>query len=115
MFIGRYDCVHAGAAYKNPNTRLHIYLYPRNQDHITWKKADTVYFVDQQHDPIHLEENALSHEGTTKHKTETSAHYAKAIGKERVLRKQKRCQQLQHARQIQQLKKSRGTNVELIN
>jgi hypothetical protein len=27
MYIGRYDCIHGGAGYREPNTRIHMFNY----------------------------------------------------------------------------------------
>lgn len=56
MYIGRYDCIHGGAGYNKPNTRIHVYIVPTcyneegevdiEESVHPWKKDDTVYFVD---------------------------------------------------------------------
>jgi hypothetical protein len=56
MYIGRYDCIHGGAGYNKPNTRIHVYVVPTcynkkgkvdiQMSVKPWKKSNTVYFVD---------------------------------------------------------------------
>ncbi len=29
MYIGGYDCIHGGAGYNKPNTRIHMYIVPK--------------------------------------------------------------------------------------
>jgi hypothetical protein len=54
MYVGRYDCMHGGAGYDEPNTRIHIYVVPKcfnekgeidiEQSVSKWKEKDRVYF-----------------------------------------------------------------------
>lgn len=94
MFIGRYDCIHAGVGYKtDSNTRLHIYLFPHEQNRNIWKKHDTVYFINNN---IKCD-NLRVYTTTCKHQQEVYAYHATIIAEKVRDKKRKRHQQTANA------------------
>jgi hypothetical protein len=98
MFIGRYDCIHAGVGYTNCNTRLHLYLLPNGQDESLWKQQDTVYFI---HENIKCDPTKIYNSSTNRHQSALARQIAYKV-KEKKRKRQQQTEKALEARKINQ-------------
>lgn len=103
MFIGRYDCIHAGVGYKKCNTRLHLYLFPNGQDESTWKQEDRVYFISEK---IKCDTSTI-YSTTNKHQREVAVMHGRQIADKVNERKRKRQKQTEKALAARNIKQSK--------